>query len=213
REPLSSAVELSVREIDLQRLFPGFKLSAASAGLIGGAGRLDATGNSVAEMLGSMTGDVVLRMDGGRVSKLLLELADLDVADSAVLWVAGDKSIPIRCLVADFHADDGRMLGSGRPGCRAAPTGPRGPPSRCRRGDRLAARPTSSGCRSAPGRARRSPGWSGGRFARRRGRPSRTPPPTAGTDWDWPRSGRSRDRRRSGSRSGRSPGAGAPGSS
>jgi uncharacterized protein involved in outer membrane biogenesis len=108
-EPLSSAVELSVREIDLQRLFPGFKLSAASAGLVGGAGRLDATGNSVAEMLGSMTGDVVLRMDGGRVSKLLLELADLDVADSAVLWVAGDKSIPVRCLVADFHADDGRM--------------------------------------------------------------------------------------------------------
>src|SRR5207249_367765 len=75
--------------------------------------RLRAAGADVsfrgARLLGSMTGDVILAMEGGRISKLLLNLADLDVAGSATLLVAGDKSIPIRCLVADFHADDGRM--------------------------------------------------------------------------------------------------------
>jgi uncharacterized protein involved in outer membrane biogenesis len=56
-----------------------------------------------------MNGDVALVMTGGRVSKLLLELADLDLASSTMLLVGGDKSIPIRCMVADFHADDGRL--------------------------------------------------------------------------------------------------------
>ena len=76
---------------------------------ISGTGQFSTSGSSVAQMLGSMTGDVILAMEGGRISKLLLNLADLDVAGSATLLVAGDKSIPIRCLVADFHADDGRM--------------------------------------------------------------------------------------------------------
>jgi len=109
REPLGSAAELQVRDLDLYRLFPGFKLTAANAGRISGTGQFSTSGSSVAQMLGSMTGDVILAMEGGRISKLLLNLADLDVAGSATLLVAGDKSIPIRCLVADFHADDGRM--------------------------------------------------------------------------------------------------------
>jgi len=109
REPLSTAADVTVTDLDLQRLFPGFKLSGASAGLIGGFGRVTTQGDSVALMLGSMNGDVALVMTGGRVSKLLLELADLDLASSTMLWVGGDKSIPIRCMVADFHADDGRL--------------------------------------------------------------------------------------------------------
>jgi uncharacterized protein involved in outer membrane biogenesis len=109
REPLASAADVTVRDLDLQRLFPGFKLSVASAGLIGGSARVTTEGASIAQMLGSMNGDVTLAMTGGRVSKLFLELADLDVAGSTALWVTGDRSVPVRCLVADFHGTDGRM--------------------------------------------------------------------------------------------------------
>jgi AsmA family protein len=109
RQPLETAADVAVRDLDLNRLFPGFKLGQASAGLIGGAGRFGTSGNAVAEMLGSMTGDVALTMEGGQVSKLLLDLADLDVAGSALRFMGGDQAIPVRCLVADFHADDGRM--------------------------------------------------------------------------------------------------------
>jgi hypothetical protein len=51
--------------LDLRQLFPGFKLNAASVGLIGGAGQVTTAGASVAQMLGAMNGDVTLTMTGG----------------------------------------------------------------------------------------------------------------------------------------------------
>jgi len=107
REPIAATAEIAVQNLDLQRLFPAFRPNQSSAGRIGGSARLAARGNSVAEMLGSANGDLALTMSGGQLSNLLLELADLDVAQSLLIWLTGDRSAPVRCLVADFHAEDG----------------------------------------------------------------------------------------------------------
>lgn len=46
-------------------------------------------------------------MAGGRFSHLLVELIGLDIAESLGFLVEGDRTMPIRCIVADFAADKG----------------------------------------------------------------------------------------------------------
>ncbi|QNM98815.1 AsmA family protein [Chitinimonas koreensis] len=107
--PIATQARIEVQRLQLQRLFPQLQLRKASSGLIGGRVKLAARGNSVAAMLGSASGDAALAMKGGEISKLLLRLANLDVTNTLVVLLTGDKPVPIRCAVADLAADDGRM--------------------------------------------------------------------------------------------------------
>lgn len=95
------------QQLELSKLFPGFNLTRGSAGAIGGAAKVVGGGSSVAEIMGSMDGDVALVMNGGSFSELLLRLANLDIQNTAKVLLTGDKQIPVRCMVADFKATDG----------------------------------------------------------------------------------------------------------
>jgi uncharacterized protein involved in outer membrane biogenesis len=99
--------DITVKGLHLDQLFPDSKLNAASAGTMGGRAKLDASGNSVAQMLGTANGEAALIMDGGTVSELLLRLSDLDMANSLLVLLGGDKQVPIRCMVANFKAVQG----------------------------------------------------------------------------------------------------------
>ena len=46
---------------------------------------------------------------GGEASELAIVLSNLDLANAVQLLLKGDASSPIRCVVADFVADDGVM--------------------------------------------------------------------------------------------------------
>jgi uncharacterized protein involved in outer membrane biogenesis len=96
-----------VQQVDLKRLLRGSAFVEESAGLFSGEAKVSATGASVADVLGSATGDVALIMEEGRISHLLVELAGLDVAEGLGLAIEGDKPVPIRCIVADFAAQQG----------------------------------------------------------------------------------------------------------
>lgn len=109
RPQITTALDASVRGVQLGQLFPDAKLAEQASGGIGGRVRLSGTGNSIAAMLGSSDGSVALGMGRGHVGNLLMELAGLDVAESLKFLFTGDRQIPLRCAFADFGVEDGLM--------------------------------------------------------------------------------------------------------
>src|ERR1039458_263501 len=99
--------DITAKGLHLDQMFPASKHKAASAGTLGGRAKLNATGNSMAQMLGTTNGEVSLIMEGGTVSELLLRLSDLDIANPIKGKLGGDKQVPIRCMVANFKAVEG----------------------------------------------------------------------------------------------------------
>ena len=95
------------RRINLSKLFPGNKMIANATGLVGGRAVLKGAGNSLAQVLADADGTLGLASAGGRVSNLVLELAGLDAAEALRLLFKGDKSVRVRCAVADVGVQDG----------------------------------------------------------------------------------------------------------
>lgn len=77
------------------------------AGRLAGRADLRGTGKSTAAMLGSLDGEAVTRLHGGRVSHLAIELAGIDLAESLGLFLKGDEPLPVQCAVGQFVVQDG----------------------------------------------------------------------------------------------------------
>jgi len=60
-------------------------------------------------MLATSNGEAALISWGGEASELSIVLTNLDLARAAQLLLKGDDKAAIRCVVADFVAEDGRM--------------------------------------------------------------------------------------------------------
>ena len=86
-----------------------------AVGKLGTAGKLDGwidltgTGGSLAALLASAHGNVLLSMTEGQMGKVLIELVGLDVAETIEKTLAREKTYQLRCLVADFAVHNGRM--------------------------------------------------------------------------------------------------------
>jgi hypothetical protein len=100
--------DITAKRLHLDQLLPASKLPA-SQGIIGGRAKLDATGDSISQMMGTANGEAALIMDGGNISEMVLRLSNLDFANSFLLLLGGDKNVPIRCAVANFKAVDGNF--------------------------------------------------------------------------------------------------------
>jgi uncharacterized protein involved in outer membrane biogenesis len=107
--PAIAAVNLDARSLELNRLFPGVKLTRGSFGKIHGDIDLKGRGNSVAQMLGASSGNVVLLMGKGEISNLLLEVAGLDGAEILKFLWGGDKNVVLRCAAVGFDVKSGLM--------------------------------------------------------------------------------------------------------
>ncbi len=111
RQPrIATRADIVATGLQLGKLFPGSTLAAADTGLINGRAKLHGGGNSVAQMMATANGEAALVMDGGSVGELTVRLANLDIANSLLLLVGGDKQIPIRCAVANFKAVKGIFI-------------------------------------------------------------------------------------------------------
>ena len=108
-ETIRADLKMRVRDLKLARLFPTLEQNKGSVGELNGLIELDGTGNSVARMLATADGKIGVFMDGGEVSRFLMELAALDLWDAAKVKLEGDRNIPIRCAIADFAVKDGLM--------------------------------------------------------------------------------------------------------
>ncbi|MDB5874708.1 MAG: hypothetical protein JWQ07_4150 [Ramlibacter sp.] len=108
-DPAIAEVRLDARELELNKLFPGFKLTRASFGKIHGDIDLKGRGNSVAQMLGTSGGTVAMLMGHGEISNLLLEFAGIDGGEILKFMVKGDQNVQLRCAAAAFDVKQGLM--------------------------------------------------------------------------------------------------------
>jgi uncharacterized protein involved in outer membrane biogenesis len=109
RKQANTKVDIQLQRLSLAKLMKDSSFAEKSGGLVGGSARLTGTGLSTHAILSTATGDAFIVMSGGQISALLVELAGLDVFEALGMLAEGDKPIPIRCVVADLKAENGRF--------------------------------------------------------------------------------------------------------
>lgn len=111
--PPKADLDVHFERLSLESLFKGladrFGEENVSTGRIGGKAVLRGTGKSLHEILATSNGNIDFGMEGGALSKLLMEIAGLDLFRAAGMLVKGDEPTPINCIVADFAVNDGIM--------------------------------------------------------------------------------------------------------
>lgn len=109
QQPIRARADLKARKISIARLFPTFDQNRASIGQVNGDIDLRGRGDTVAAMLGSADGKLAMVVNGGEISKLMMESVGLHLLEILQLKISGDKPIRIRCGVADFNVKQGVM--------------------------------------------------------------------------------------------------------
>ena len=107
--PAAISTRLDVRALQLNQLFPAVESTKAGFGKFSGQFNLTGRGNSVAQMLGSASGDVAILMGKGEISNILLEFMGLDGGEVIKFLVRGDKTVQLRCAAAAFDVKQGLM--------------------------------------------------------------------------------------------------------
>lgn len=108
-DPIHAQVKIHARKMLLNQLFPTIKLTKTSIGQVNGEFDLNGNGNAVSQMLAGANGKVTLIVDGGEISKLMLETMGLHLWEILQLKITGDKVIKLNCAVADFDVRKGVM--------------------------------------------------------------------------------------------------------
>lgn len=106
-QPVKSKIEIEIHHVKLGEILRPFKIADKSAGLIGGQGIFWLKGNSVAEMLASVDGGLLMLMTGGRLDGLLVELAGLDLGEAIVALFDKDDNTEINCAFVDLPTSGG----------------------------------------------------------------------------------------------------------
>lgn len=110
KQRIVTRADITAKGLHLGQMFPDSKLAGADTGTMGGRAKLVGNGNSIAQMLGSANGEAALIMDGGSVSELMLRMSNLDIANSLLVMLGGDKQVPLNCVVGNFKAVDGDFI-------------------------------------------------------------------------------------------------------
>lgn len=107
-ERLAARMEAEVRGVDLARALEAFDVADESFGTVAGRAKLWMRGNSVAELLGSADGGLYLLMTGGRLDRMLVELAGLDAGEALATLLGDDpQQVAIECAFLDLQARRG----------------------------------------------------------------------------------------------------------
>jgi uncharacterized protein involved in outer membrane biogenesis len=106
---INAQMKISARHLELKQLLPAFQPTQASLGEINGDASLSATGNSIAAMLGSSNGEVKAFINGGTVSKLMLEKMGLNIDSIVLTQMSGDRQVKLNCMAGDFAVTNGLM--------------------------------------------------------------------------------------------------------
>ncbi len=108
-KPIKSKIETEIRHVRLGEILQRFKIADKSAGVIGGKGIYWFKGASIAEMLASADGGLIMLMTGGRLDDLLVELAGIDIGEALVALFDKEDNTEINCAFVDLPAKGGIM--------------------------------------------------------------------------------------------------------
>ena len=121
---VSGQIDLTAKQIRLNKLLSSFEIDVGDievekegVGTLGGRANLEVEGNSIHDMAASADGELLVIMNGGKISSLILEGIGLDVGELVTLLFSdngkGQKSmVPVQCFVSQFA---GARTGSWRP--------------------------------------------------------------------------------------------------
>lgn len=105
--PLQARMKLSGRHLKLKQLFPTQKTMQSAMGELNADASLSATGNSPAALGGTLDGEAKALVTQGKLSRLIMEAAGLNVANVVYEKLFGTRDVDINCMAADFAATDG----------------------------------------------------------------------------------------------------------
>lgn len=111
-QPIQAHAQVRARKVLLGKLFPTLELGQGSIGQLNGDFDLSGRGNSVGAMLAGASGKLGLVVDGGQISRLMMEKAGLHLWEILSLNLTGDRLVKLRCAVADFDVKQGKMQAS-----------------------------------------------------------------------------------------------------
>lgn len=100
-------INVNLHKLSLGQFFANTRFEKTTQGFFGGKVNLAGAGVSLADVLATSNGELTIIMSGGKISQLLIEASDLDIAQAMPLFLGKDKSTTIRCGVADFGVEDG----------------------------------------------------------------------------------------------------------
>jgi AsmA family protein len=107
--PAAFDTKFDLRAVQLNKLFPKIESTKSSLGKVSGQVGLKGRGNSMAQMLGSASGDVAVLMGKGELSNILLEFMGLDGGEIIKFFLRGDRNVQLRCAAAAFEVKQGLM--------------------------------------------------------------------------------------------------------
>ena len=107
--PATFDTKFDLRAVQLNKLFPTIENTKSSLGKISGQVGLKGRGNSMAQMLGSASGDVAVLMGRGELSNILLEYIGLDGGEIIKFLLIGDRNVELRCAAVAFEVKQGLM--------------------------------------------------------------------------------------------------------
>ena len=102
-------MDLNLKKLKLKPFFSGSQFESFSSGTFGGRIVLAGKGKSLAEVLAVSDGHVTLSMSGGKISRLLVEAAGIDIGELTPLLLGEDDNTTIRCVVGDFDVKNGLL--------------------------------------------------------------------------------------------------------
>ncbi|MBA2410313.1 MAG: AsmA family protein [Gammaproteobacteria bacterium] len=107
--PVEAAMKTEISRVNLKELLHGSGFAQKSVGNIGGRADLRAAGDSIADLMATLDGQLSLIMSGGQFDSLLVELGGLDAAQAIGDLLGDVEAVPIRCAFTDLQARDGQV--------------------------------------------------------------------------------------------------------
>ncbi|CAI1168578.1 Uncharacterized protein involved in outer membrane biogenesis [Serratia entomophila] len=107
KSPMQGRVDMHARKFQLKQLLPNVESMKRSLGQLNGDARLTGSGNSVAELLATSSGDLRLLINNGVISRSLMEILGLNVGNYLVAQLFGDDVVGINCAAADVGIRNG----------------------------------------------------------------------------------------------------------
>ncbi len=92
--------DFEMRRVDVSRLLQ--PLGVRGGGLLGGVGRIEGMGRSLADILGSGNGEVTVVMAGGNLSALVVDLSGLQFGRAILSALGVPERTRIECFIGDF---------------------------------------------------------------------------------------------------------------
>ena len=105
----SAAARLAFHDIELRKFFQDSTFIDQMGGKFNGRFVILGSGNSLAQIMATSRGNAAIVMREGSMSRLLIEGANLDIAEALVILVTEDGRVPIRCGGGRFAIEKGIM--------------------------------------------------------------------------------------------------------